>query len=118
MLECVRALDETPLVGVLQTLLASDMTQAENAELDRFFSSVPGQKYERLGQLAIYTSNGKPAPEPNPEFSPAESAALDAFSKTTAGRKYLFERWVEKPSVQAALQERLQGLYRDCRSKT
>jgi hypothetical protein len=117
LLACARAYDESPLAQVLGALLSADMSPDELAELDRFFASAVGRKYERIGQLLIYTSNGKPSPEPNPELTPAEYAELEAFSKTTAGDKYLRGRWVEKPQVQSALHEKLRAMYDAFRAK-
>lgn len=114
-LECARTLDERPLADVFQALLSADMSTTEIAELDRFFSSTAGKKYERMGQLGIYAARGKSMSEPKPEFSTAEYSQLEAFSKTSAGKKYIYDRWLEKPQVQSALQEKLLGMLRECR---
>jgi hypothetical protein len=113
-LECVNQLDGTTFAPVFVQAAAANLSAQEIASATAFFESAPGRKYIKSGIFQLYQAIGIAAPDPEPSFSDADSQAIAAFSRSSAGDKLLVKRILDSPETRQAVGARVQQLLNGC----
>ena len=109
--DCVAAFKPDRITAAFENLVKSRLSEDEQQSTESFFRSPTGIKYAKLNQLQVYQAMGQPVPEPLPEFSSAEIAQVESFSKTSAGEKL---KALQAPAAMAPVNERIKELMAQC----
>ena len=113
---CLQALQPSEYFETTEQVVAAALSPAERAEADEFLASAAGRKYGRKGLLAGYAAVGMAPPEPLPEFTDAETQAIEAFAATRAGRALVGRQALQSPAAQEAYARRTGELVARCKA--
>ena len=113
---CLQALQPSEYFETTEQVVAAALSPAERAEAEAFLASDPGRKYGRKGLLAGYAAVGVTPPEPMPEFTDADTQAIETFAATRAGRALVGRQVLQAPAAQEAYARRTAELVARCKA--
>lgn len=112
--KCIRELDESIYLPVYDSLLKKNLTVSEFFLASNFYVSVVGEKYTNHGLVQLYQSLGQTPPIQLPQFSNEELKKIELFSKSSVGKKLIYERILEKPAAVQKVNNRTNEIIDSC----
>ena len=111
---CMAAKTRAAFMPTFAAIASEGFGTPEITEANSFLASPLGRKYLKQGQAQIYLGMGAKPPERPPALTDAELQQIQAFSRTSAGRKLIVEKVMENAAARQALSQRVQELLRSC----
>lgn len=112
--QCISAMTRAAFMPTYAAIASEGFGTPEITAANSFLASPLGRKYMRQGLGQIYLGMGVQPPEPPQALSDAELQQIQAFSRTSAGRKLIVEKVMENTAARQALSQRVQELLRSC----
>ena len=112
--QCITAKTRAAFMPTFAAIASEGFGTPEITAANSFLASPLGRKYMRQGLGQIYLGMGVQPPEQPQALTDAELQQIQAFSRTSAGRKLIVEKVMENAAARQALSQRVQELLRSC----
>ena len=113
LLNCIRRIKAEELVDDLAPSVDAALTPKEIEQAEQFFSQGEGQKIIDLGLRDLHRRIAKKPESPVPQTRD-EAGDIDAFSKTSAGKKLLVDEVLSRPNVGEKARRHMREIVSEC----
>lgn len=114
--DCLLRADPSAFTDIYVRGVPTVMTNEEIRTAVQFYRSSAGTKSILAGLAQLNQKIGTPAPDAVLELTPADNQAVEVFSKTSAGKKLIFDNVLQSPPITDELKRKIVELVSACPS--